>query len=39
MNRLVIPCLILVLLAAGAKALGLDLLRDGRAVSTIVVPE
>jgi hypothetical protein len=38
MNRLVIPCVVLALLASDAASFGLDLIRDGQAVSTIVVP-
>jgi hypothetical protein len=39
MNRLVVPCLVLVLLTSGAEGFALDLIRDGHAASTIVVPE
>jgi hypothetical protein len=38
MKRLVIPCVGLALLASDAAAPGLDLIRDGQAVSTIAVP-
>ena len=39
MKRLVTLGAILVLLTSGARSFGLDLLRDGHAVSTIVVPQ
>jgi hypothetical protein len=38
MNRLVILFVVLVLLASSAKLFALDLIREGHAVSTIVVP-
>ena len=39
MNRLMVPCIILILLASSVKLFGLDLIRDGHVVGTIVVPE